>query len=304
MCLTTRRLDDVIAAAYRDAIAFHGDLGLPAGAWKHRVHAILRRCGKDPADEGAAGFAERLHNRDLYLATCCAERFDSAWRRFEALYQKYIQELVRCVARNALQAFDVGEGLLVDLFLPDRSGQSRIASYDGRSSLATWLHVIVMHRIANERVRKWNTMERPGDIPEIADRTVVGELEADLRAARYGRAIDESLRKACQGLSERERQMLVWRYQRGLLLEEIAQLLSIHPSTVCRQLGRAQARLRKDVITALAATHAVPEAAITECLSDMCENRTATVSLLRLIGEMLPRDGKSVEADPSHLRIA
>lgn len=304
MTMTTRRLDDVIASAYRDAIAYHGDLGLPAAAWKHRIGTILRRCDKDPKDPGAAVFADRLHNCDLYLATCCAERFDSAWRRFEALYQKYIQELVRCLSRNALQALDVGEGLLVDLFLPDRSGQSRIASYDGRSSLATWLHVIVTHRVANERVRKWNTVERPGDMPEVADRALVGDLEASLRAERYGRAVHEAIRQACDGLSDREKQMLIWRYQRGLLLEEIARLLAIHPSTVCRQLDRVQRRLRNDVVTSLAQTYGIPEAAIAECLADVCENRSGSVSVLRLIGGAPPRAAESVGEVPRFLQTA
>ncbi|MBI2187390.1 MAG: sigma-70 family RNA polymerase sigma factor [Acidobacteria bacterium] len=301
---TTRRLDDVIAASLQDATAFHGDLGLTKGAWTHRLATILRRCGKNPDDPAAAAFAERLHNRDLYLATCCAERLDSAWRRFERLYQRHIEELVRCLARNALQALDVSEGLLVDLFLPDRTGQSRIASYDGRSSLATWLHVIITHRVANERVRKWNTVQRPGEMPEVPDRTAVRELEADMRAQRYGRAIDESLRKACDTLSVRERQMLIWRYERGLLLEEIGRLLSIHPSTVCRHLDRVHARLRKDVMTTLAETYGISEAAIAECLNDMCENRAGSVSLLRLIADTMPRGRPGAEPSPQKLHIA
>lgn len=294
MGITTLPLDDIITSAYADAIGFHGDLGLSQAAWRHRVTAIVCKCHKSPADEGVGPFAGRLHNRDLYLTTCCAERGDTAWRRFETLYQRYIQELIRCLARNALQAQDLSEGLLVDLFLPDRSGQSRIASYDGRSSLATWLHVIVTHRVANERVRKWNTVERPGEMPEVADSTVVGELEADLRAERYGRAIDGSLRKACLGLTARESQMLIWRYQHGLLLEDIAQLLSVHPSTVCRQLERLQQRLRKDVIATLVGTYGIPEPAIQECVLDVLENRAGSVSLLGLMEDALPRDHGTV----------
>src|SRR5687767_14969880 len=110
-------LSDVIAASYHDATTFHGDLGLTPAAWSLRIGTILSRCHRDPADPNTARFAERLHNRDLYLATCCAESLDSGWRRFEKLYQRYIQDLVRCLSRNALQAADVGEGLLVDLFL-------------------------------------------------------------------------------------------------------------------------------------------------------------------------------------------
>lgn len=302
---TTPQLDEVILATYTDATTFHGDLGLPIGPWRSKLTEILRRCRKEPEEPAAAVFAERLHSRDLYLATCCAERLDTAWRRFELLYQRFIRELVRCNARNTLQALDVGEGLIVDLFLPDRSGNSRIASYDGRSTLATWLHVIVTHRVANERVRKWNTVERPGDMPEVADHTMVGELEAELLARRYGPAIDESLRKACQGLTTRESRMLLWRYQRGLLLEEIARLLSIHPSTVSRQLERLQERLRKDVITTLTGTYGLSDTAVDECLHDVLENRTVSVSLLRMIGETLPSDDEvDASAPRQRLRLA
>jgi RNA polymerase sigma-70 factor len=301
---TTRQLDDVIATAYREAAACHGDLGVTQGIWRQRILSILERCGKNPAHSAAAAFTERLHTQDLYLATCCAEGLDAAWQRFEALHQRYIRELVRCLARNALQAIDVGDGLLVDLFLPDRSGRSRIASYDGRSSLATWLHVIVTHRMANERVRKWNTMERPGDMPDVADRSATGELDATLRAARYSKAVDASMRQACRNLSVRDSQMLLWRYQRGLLLEDIARRLSIHPSTVCRQLEKLQERLRTDVIATLARTYGLPDAAIEECLNDLLENDTGSVSLLRLIADALDRAQAQDGVPTGHLHIA
>jgi RNA polymerase sigma-70 factor len=298
------QLEQVIRTLYDAAGAFHGDLGLPVASWRTKVLAILLRCQKDSDAEAAARFAERLHGNDLYLATCCAEGLDVAWRRFEALYQKYIDDLVRCLARNALQARDVGEGLLVDLFLPDRSGRSRIGSYDGRSSLATWLHVIITHRVANERVRKWNTVERPGDMPEVPDHTSLADFEADWRTQRYGPLINESLRKACEGLTTRESRMLVWRYQRGLLLEEIARLLSIHPSTVCRQLERVHDRLRREIIATLTTTYGLPDTVIDECLRDVIERRDGSVSLLRLIAEALPIEDDGPGPTRPQLRLA
>jgi RNA polymerase sigma-70 factor (ECF subfamily) len=278
----------VVARVFADAMAFHGDLGLTAGAWAERIAGIVKKCGRATSDPAAASFVERLHGRDLYLATSCAASYDSAWRRFEALYQKHIRELVRCLARNPLQADEVGESLLVDLFLPDRSGHSRIASYDGRSSLATWLHVIVTHRVANERARKWNSVERPGEMPDVPDSSLLGELEAGLRTQRYGSALDAAFREVCSRLSAHERQMLVWRYQRGLLLEQIAARLALHASTVCRQLERLHVRIRKDVVATLSNSHGLTADAITECLNDIIERRQIAVPLLGLIGEGLP----------------
>ena len=302
MEVTTPRLDQVVTGLLTDATGYHGDLGLAGAAWRARVIAILQRCGRRSDDDGAAQFVRQLHSRDLYLATACAARQDSAWRRFEALYQRHIAELVRCLSRNPLQAADVGEALLVDLFLPDRSGQSRISSYDGRSSLATWLHVIVTHRVANERVRKWNTVERPGEMPEVVDSTVLGELEAGMRAQRYEGVFDGALRTVCGRLTARECQMLVWRYQRGWLLEQIAERLAVHTSTVCRQLERLQRRIRKEVIDTLSKTYGLNDEAITECLSGVLENRSGVVSLLGLIGDVMPAG--PAQRDDGELRIA
>src|SRR5262245_12756619 len=119
MIPTSTALNAVIGAAFADAIAYHSDLGLSDAAWTQRIVAILGNCKKSPADPASAGFAERLHSRDLYLATCCAAGLDSGWRRFESLYQRYVEELVRYLACSTLQALEVGEGLLFDLFLPD-----------------------------------------------------------------------------------------------------------------------------------------------------------------------------------------
>jgi len=299
-----RILENVIANSFEDAAAFHGHLGLTAGAWRARITRILARCHKSGNDTALANFVERLHNRDLYLASACAEGHDAAWRRFESLYQRYIRELVQCVGRNALQALDVGEELLVDLFLPDRSGQSRIGSYDGRSSLATWLHVIVTHRIANERVRKWNTVERPGDMPDVADTAAVGFVETDVYTERFDRAIERSLRDACRTLTFREGQLLIWRYEAGLMLDEIGRLTSMHPSTVCRQLERLQGRVRAHVIRILEQAYGYPAAVIDECVNHVLENRSQSVSLFRVIAESLPRANDSTAPPVAQAQIA
>ena len=69
MGVTGSQLDRVIGGSFADALAFHGDLGLTSGAWAVRIKSILQKCGPQPSDPAAAVFAERLHSRDLYLAT-------------------------------------------------------------------------------------------------------------------------------------------------------------------------------------------------------------------------------------------
>jgi hypothetical protein len=109
---------------------------------------------------------------------------------------------------------------------------------------------------------------------------------------------------ACDALSPRERQMLIWRYQRGLLLEDIGAMLSVHPSTVFRQLGRLQERLRKHVVGTLTSTYGFAEGAIAECVDEALENGPTNVSLLRLIGNPLQTGQYSREAPAQALHIA
>ena len=64
-------------------------------------------------------------------------------------------------------ARDFADGLAGELFLPDATGRSRIASYEGVSPLTVWLAAVVRHWAASERRRKVNHLERLNQIPDL-----------------------------------------------------------------------------------------------------------------------------------------
>jgi len=70
--------------------------------------------------------------------------------------------------RKGFIAHDLADNILADLFLPDRSGNSRIVSYDGRSSLSTWLRVVISNRAINAQRSSGSTqsVELLSDIPD------------------------------------------------------------------------------------------------------------------------------------------
>ncbi|PYT05398.1 MAG: hypothetical protein DMF60_12105, partial [Acidobacteria bacterium] len=157
------------------------------------------------------------------------------------------------------------------------------ASYHGRSSLATWLRVIVCHRAINERERKDNSLERIESMPAVAVTQGVRNIEAVLRGLRYEEMIEDSLRKSCNSLTDRERLLLLLRYDEELQVSQIARLLGVCPSTVTRQLERVQGKLRESVVSTLAAKHNLQQAAIEECLTDLLDNPSH--SILAMIKE-------------------
>jgi RNA polymerase sigma-70 factor len=291
-------LDFFIAHAHREGREKFGDLGLELSAFSRRIVAIARKyLGPAPSPEATLAFVNELHGGDLYLATACAQSSPEkatgcatrdcgdpsiAWKCLEATYKGLICDLVRFMYRNSYASQDLADSVIADLFLPDRSGSSRIASYDGRSSLSTWLRVIVCNRVINAQ-RSRATANSTDLAPELPDRSAQNNMEATLRARRYRPALEDSMASACSTLTPRERLMLLWRYEDGLQLGQIARLLGIHQSNVTRQLERLQSKLRDEVETTLAAKHGLSRLAIRECLEDVVENPHHQVSILEFV---------------------
>jgi RNA polymerase sigma factor (sigma-70 family) len=256
--------------AYTAGRSLHGNLGLPIGRYSDRVNEILEKClGASPVERRAVNFFKHLHSMDLYLATACALPSETAWGRFDHLYHSYLRRVAGCVCATTDAAEDLAEGLPGYLFLRDQAGHTGIGGFDGRSSLASWLSVIVNHQATNERLRKCNTVERLEDLPEMADETVVRRIENELRADRYGPLIKETFTTAGLELSNSERLILVLRYEEGLQGAEIAQLLHVHPSTITRNLKGIYEKVREQVLATLDTQHHLNRPAIEECVAEI-----------------------------------
>jgi RNA polymerase sigma-70 factor (ECF subfamily) len=273
---------ETIVENFHDGKAHYGDINLSPDLFVGYVWGISCKHLKDYSDDFVvADFAKRLYLRDLYLTCGCVNKSERAWETFDFRYRRFVTDLVRFCYRHGTDNEEVADAVLVSLCLPDRSGCQRIASYDGRSSLATWLRVIVINRAINDRnERKVVNDENVTDIP---DSHAILNIESTVRANRYAKALTQSLNHAFQTLTPRERLMLLWRYEDNVQLGEIAKLLGIHQSNVTRQLLRLQARLRESVIQALASQHHLGSSAIQECLSDITENPYLSISLATLM---------------------
>jgi RNA polymerase sigma-70 factor len=214
----------------------------------------------------AARFAGELHFGDLYLSTACAQKDDFAWQRLRATYFKLLCDIFCYVTSSKDNAPDLADGLLNDLFLPDRSGRSRIASYDGRSSLATWLRVIVEHRQINDRQKRRHEFCVLEAIPEPRDLTALIRLESILRDGHRETAAINAFVQACASLLKEERQLLIWRYGRNLQLGRIAETVGVHQSTITRQIERICRKVRAEAILILATRHKLSNEAIEDCI--------------------------------------
>jgi RNA polymerase sigma-70 factor, ECF subfamily len=267
---------------YQNGYYFHGELQIIFREFKAHLWAIIEKYLEENATvNNVICVINSLHGDDLYLAFACAQHGPQAWDRFTNSYQRYIYNLAASVSPVKSMAYELAESILADLFLPDRSGRSRIASYDGRSSLSTWLRVIIYHRAINEHARKFNSMTQLDDLCEKADEEALRSIEMALRSGRYQPLIRDSLERACGELTDRERLLLLLRYENGLQLGQIGRLFGLHQANITRLLGKVQAKIRQSFESTLIHKYKLGQAAIDECLSEIAEN--PTYSILALI---------------------
>jgi RNA polymerase sigma-70 factor len=277
--------DDLVREKYRSALAVNGDLGVDYPSFAAHLRQIVVRCFPDGAatQTSLTDFLESLYTSDLLLALACSRSSNAAWQRFSTLYRNYVTELGRRLIGSDRDTHELADAIWFDLFLPDHSGQSRIASYHGRSSLATWLRVIVTNRVINERVRRRADFCGLDGIPELPDPGAEHEMEHRLRFNRYHSPLLRCFRQASLWLSPYERTLLLLRYDQGLKLGKIALRFSVHQATITRQIDRAVAKLRAGVVSSLATHYGLGPDAIEECLTVAFESLSGSPSILTLL---------------------
>ncbi len=265
-------LNSLAQQAYCEAFARHRDLDLNAERYANYLLFVTKKhLGASLSEVTALAFINRLHINDLYLSVACAKPSEAAWQRFTILYRVFIENVAVAVCSNADAAREVADSIPGHLFLPGASGRSRIASYEGRSSLAAWLSAVVNNKAIAEQ-RRCKNLEQLENLPEIADYAVVHRIEAASRAGTFASLIRDSLIAAGNSLSERERSMLTLRYEDGLEGSEIAEILGVHPSTVGRHLQQIYEKLQARTVSTLASKHQLQRSAVQECLDDIREN--------------------------------
>ena len=265
--------------AYESGYSIHGALGIGIDQFSERLISIIRKCSRNDCLPAMGEFVSRLHATDLYLSTACALNDERAWERFGALYSRYMNDLVTYICSTRSIALEIRETVAAHLFLPDGSGHSRIASYDGRSSLATWLRVIVTNRIINEGQRKCNTLRYDQPRPDIEDGAALPCIETRLKISRYETLVCAAVRSACETLTDLERELLLSRFDRQVQLGKIAQKYNVHQSTITRTLDRIFRKIRENLISNLGEMQ-LGGAAIDECLSIVRDGECQSVSIL------------------------
>jgi RNA polymerase sigma-70 factor len=247
-----------------DAAAWHVSRTSFAGAL---CRSFERRFGADagfvPRVE-AIRFLDSIYAADLALAIGCRDGDAEAWRHLVATYRGPIDAFARAVLGNSSRVCEIADSLWADLY-GLRAGADRrspLWHYGGRSSLMSWLRVVVT-RLEADRWRATRRMEpldeaRDGNLEVVAD-------SPDPDRTRLIAALKKSIGAALNALSADDRLRLSYYYVQNLTLAQTAALLGEHESSASRNLARARTAIRDCVTHTLRREYHFSDDQISQC---------------------------------------
>jgi RNA polymerase sigma-70 factor (ECF subfamily) len=197
------------------------------------VARVMERARAAGSGSDVIGYVRSLSLDDLYLAHSCAARDDRAWAECGRVHFGFMREF----ARRFLSAADAAE--LTDQVIADLWQKEKLARYEGRSSLRTWLGAVVAHAAlqAGKVARR-----READVERSRQQAFVAgnEPEDQQSAGLLARIAAEAI----EALPADQKLLLLLHYEQDLSLDRIAPILDTSKATLSRRLKRIREDLR------------------------------------------------------------
>jgi RNA polymerase sigma-70 factor (ECF subfamily) len=227
--------EDVVAVVRRHVrLRF----ALDAATFAGRLTEVARTAA--PPAEAPPTRVARLCLDDLYLATACARGEEAAWEECATRHFGFVRDFARRYLREP-EAGDLADQVIADLWQ-----RGKIARFDGRSSLRTWLGAVVAHAALN--VLKSPRRGAARATVEVESRRRPRDSEA--AAVSDGEAagiLKQLVSEALCGMPDEARLLILLHYEQDLTLDEMGLVLGASKSTLSRRLKRTHAALRDAV---------------------------------------------------------
>jgi RNA polymerase sigma-70 factor len=199
---------------------------------------VLGRAHAHQPDGDPRDYVARLCLDELYLAVACSRGEEAAWRECRERFFAYIRDFAKRFVHERAAA-DVADQVIADLWQ-----RGRIAKYDGRSTLRTWLGAVVAHAAINagKAERRMIAFEPPMMERPPAPADAIEDVETR-------RAFAALVAQAIAGLEPEGKLLLLLYYEQGLTLDQMEGVVGVSKATLSRRLDRLRRGLREAIET-------------------------------------------------------
>jgi RNA polymerase sigma-70 factor (ECF subfamily) len=206
---------------------------LDASAFTERLIELALAASSDRTPEE---HAQRLSLDDLYLATACVRGEERAWEECLARHGGFVRGFARRFLREPA-ASDVADQVIADLWQ-----RKKMARYEGRSALRTWLGAIVAHASINaaKADRRWLPLEDDG--PGLRRQESPG-TPPDGTTTEDRSLFEGLVREAIEGLPAEDKLLILLHYEQTLTLDEMVLAVGGSKAGLSRRLKRAREQL-------------------------------------------------------------
>ena len=165
---------------------------------------------------------------------------------FERLFDHYQRGVFNVVYQMTHSEADAAD-LTQDVFLRAWKSLPRL---EAPEAFASWLYRIAMNLGRNwirdnSRVRQESLDQPYGADDDEGSTREIPDLRADPGTTVQTRAVQETVRRAIEGLSEDHRMVVTLHHIEGLAVEDIAKVMHCSVGTVKSRLSRARDHLRR-----------------------------------------------------------
>ena len=223
---------EIITNNFAKCIEFSGDLDVTFDEYSEKLLDSLANIhGKNVINETENRMEDHIneiYNNDLYLSIGLCKGNETAWVVFDQRFSAKIKQYALYYTKNEVLADQINLGLKGSLFLESpKTGKSKIASYNGRGSLQSWLKVVIFRDVLS-------TQESDKKICSL-DSVVFG-IEDESVAQDDMLNLEEIVTAGFKQLNEEKKLLLREYFILRRRETDLANQLQVHVSTISRRI--------------------------------------------------------------------
>ncbi len=186
------------------------------------------------------------------------------------------------------------QALREKLFVGKGDSPPKIAEYDGRGALASWVRVIALRAAIDLRRR---TPDDAEDAPRHQEDPPGADPETGYLQQRYREAFNAAFHGAVTALDREQRELLQLHFVEGLTLDQLAARTGVHRTTIARRIAAAREAVTDEARRLLRVSLGATEAEL-ESLAGVMRSQIE-LSLPGLLSPEPVDDGAAGAADPA-----